>query len=98
MRIKVLLKTPKDVSAVAFAAQNLPSAVEAVGSSDRYKVDARSIMGLYALNLTEPIELKWDDVPEIHQKNRLDTFLEKLNPFVSAADKYEKAHSACATV
>lgn len=97
MRIKVLLKTPKDVSEVAFAAQNLPSAVEAVGNSGRYRVDARSIMGLFSLNLTKPIELNWNDVPEIHEKNRLNTFLDKLNRFVVDADEYEKAHVNCAT-
>ncbi|MBO4396549.1 MAG: HPr family phosphocarrier protein [Eubacterium sp.] len=45
--------------------------------SGRYVIDAKSIMGIFSLDLSKPIELN------IHsEEDNLDEILEHLNPFI----------------
>ena len=45
--------------------------------SGRYVIDAKSIMGIFSLDLSKPIELN------IHsEEGNLDEILEKLSPFI----------------
>ena len=45
--------------------------------SGRYVIDAKSIMGIFSLNLSKPIELN------IHSEDgNLDEIVEKLKPFI----------------
>ena len=45
--------------------------------SGRYVIDAKSIMGIFSLDLSKPIELN------IHSEDgNLDEIVEKLNPFI----------------
>ncbi|HAK58165.1 MAG TPA: PTS sugar transporter [Lachnospiraceae bacterium] len=45
--------------------------------SGRYVIDAKSIMGIFSLDLSKPIELN------IHSENgNIDEILEKLKPFI----------------
>ena len=44
--------------------------------SGRYVIDAKSIMGIFSLDLSKPIDLN------IHCENDVDTILEKLAPFI----------------
>ncbi|MBE7034506.1 MAG: HPr family phosphocarrier protein [Ruminococcaceae bacterium] len=46
-------------------------------SSGRYVVDAKSIMGIFSLDLTKPIKV------EVHSDNA-DAFIGELKPFVQA--------------
>ena len=44
--------------------------------SGRYVIDAKSIMGIFSLDLSKPIDLK------IHSENNIDEILAKLDEFI----------------
>lgn len=44
--------------------------------SGRYVIDAKSIMGIFSLDLSKPIELN------IHSETNADTILEVLSPYI----------------
>lgn len=44
--------------------------------SGRYVIDAKSIMGIFSLDLSKPIALK------IHDSDNLDNILKDLEPFI----------------
>ena len=44
--------------------------------SGRYTVDAKSIMGIFSLDLSKPIDLN------IHSENNIDEILAKLDEFI----------------
>lgn len=44
--------------------------------SGRYVIDAKSIMGIFSLDLTKPIDLN------IHAQESLETILEVLTPYI----------------
>ena len=45
-------------------------------ASGRYAVDAKSIMGIFSLDLSKPIDLN------IHAENDIDTILAVLKPYI----------------
>lgn len=44
--------------------------------SGRYVIDAKSIMGIFSLDLSKPIDLN------IHEENNLDTVMKVLEPYI----------------
>jgi len=44
--------------------------------SGRYVIDAKSIMGIFSLDLSKPIELC------IHENDKMDEIIEKLKPYI----------------
>ena len=44
--------------------------------SGRYVIDAKSIMGIFSLDLSKPIDLN------IHEQNNIDSVLEILKPYI----------------
>ena len=44
--------------------------------SDRYVVDAKSIMGIFSLDLSKPLRL------DVHSENEFDSVSQKLEPFI----------------
>lgn len=46
--------------------------------SGRYVIDAKSIMGIFSLDLSKPIDLN------IHSEEDIDKILEALNPYIIA--------------
>lgn len=46
--------------------------------SGRYVIDAKSIMGIFSLDLSKPIELN------IHSEEQIDEILESLKPYIVA--------------
>ncbi len=44
--------------------------------SGRYVIDAKSIMGIFSLDLSKPIDLA------IHAENNMDEIMETLNPYL----------------
>ena len=44
--------------------------------SGRYVIDAKSIMGIFSLDLSKPLDLN------IHADNNADEILEKLKPYI----------------
>ena len=44
--------------------------------SGRYVIDAKSIMGIFSLDLAKPIELN------IHSETEVDAILEELKPYI----------------
>lgn len=49
--------------------------------SGRYVIDAKSIMGIFSLDLSKPVQLN------IHNKDNLDAILTVLKPFIIAESK-----------
>ena len=54
---RVKLIRPMDVSNFVSAASCCPKEIEIIASHGKYDVDARSIMGMFSLNLSEPITI-----------------------------------------
>ncbi len=46
--------------------------------SGRYVIDAKSIMGIFSLDLSKPIELN------IHSEDQFDEIIESLKPYILA--------------
>ena len=53
----VKLIRPMDVSDFVAAASSCPKEIEIIASHGKYDVYARSIMGMFGLNLSEPITI-----------------------------------------
>ena len=62
MEIKMHLYTVNDVKEVASIASTIPEQVDVVITSGTYVVDAKSLMGIFSLNLSEPVTLKMSSV------------------------------------
>lgn len=71
MRKTIKLVTPQDVKEFCFAASELPRNVSAMVSHGKAVVDAKSILGMFSLDLSEPVTLT------MTSENNLDT--EKIN-------------------
>ena len=86
MKKRVLLCTTTDVSALVAAAQELSCDVLAVSDpEERYRVDAKSILGLYSLDLSTPVELRWETDNEEKEKQ----FLDRISKFVKNAEEWD---------
>jgi phosphocarrier protein HPr len=72
-REKIMLKTINDVKAFVNAVTKYSFDVDLV--SGRYAVDAKSIMGIFSLDLSKEIEM------EIHSDDCAD-FLNDIKPFI----------------
>ncbi len=72
-REKIMLKTINDVKAFVNAVTKYNFDVDLV--SGRYAVDAKSIMGIFSLDLSKEIEM------EIHSDDYAD-FLNDIKPFI----------------
>ena len=60
--IKVRLVTPNDVKELTQITNILPRNISVKAIHNEFAIDARSILGWYSLNLSEPIELVFDSV------------------------------------
>ena len=54
----IQLNTPKDVYDFVAAASSCPKDIGLSVSHEKYEVDARSLMGIFSLNLSEPVTVK----------------------------------------
>ena len=74
----------KSVSILLKEAQNIKSLVSIINKypydidlrSGRYVVDAKSILGIFSLDLSKPIELN------IHSEGNVDEILSVLQPYI----------------
>lgn len=71
--LNIMLNTINDVKAFVNIVSTYDFDVDLV--SGRYAVDAKSIMGIFSLDLSKPISL------EIHENNP-DKFVEELKSFI----------------
>jgi len=71
----VRLKTVSDVKDVVNAALKMPADVKA--GEGQYVVDAKSIMGMLSLNLSNPVKLSWKCEPS----DKRDAFVKVLDSF-----------------
>lgn len=60
--MRAFLKTPTDVKELSQMANIVPRNIEVKALHDNFVVNARSILGLFSLNLSEPITLIFDSV------------------------------------
>ena len=72
--VKICLGTIERVKDFVNAVTRLDCDVDIV--SGRYVIDAKSIMGIFSLDLSKPIDLN------IHSENNVDEILAKLAPFI----------------
>ena len=75
MTMKIVLKSIDDVKVFVNEVNKVPFDVDL--SSGRYVVDAKSIMGIFSLDLTSPITM------EVHNKEKgeADDFLKAIEKF-----------------
>ena len=73
-KMKISLSSIEDVK--EFVALTNSYSFDSDLVSGRYAVDAKSIMGIFSLDLSKPIDLN------IHSENDVDAILEKLQPFI----------------
>jgi phosphotransferase system HPr-like phosphotransfer protein len=73
-KVKVSLNTVDRVKEFVNTVNTLDSDFDLI--SGRYVIDAKSIMGIFSLDLSKPIDLM------IHADNNVDQILEKLAPFI----------------
>ena len=57
MTKSVYLETPQDVKDFCFAASDLPRHVSVMASHGNFTIDAKSILGMFSLDLSEPVTL-----------------------------------------
>lgn len=75
MRIcHITLNTINDVKEFVSAVSKCEFDVDLV--SGRYAIDAKSIMGIFSLDLSKPIDLN------IHANEEMDAILEVLKPYI----------------
>ena len=72
--VKIFLGTIERVKDFVNAVTRLDCDVDIV--SGRYVIDAKSIMGIFSLDLSKPITLN------IHAENNLDEILSIIKPFI----------------
>ena len=70
----VMLATINDVKNFVSVVSKCDYDVDLI--SGRYAVDAKSIMGIFSLDLSKPIDLN------IHSENNIDEILAKLDEFI----------------
>lgn len=70
--VKIKLTTISDVQKFNEACHKLPCDISLI--SGRYIVDAKSIMGIYSLNLSNPIELEIDGTEEEYDLSEIMKF------------------------
>lgn len=57
---EVLLKTPQDVKSFCYAMSAFPRCVSIKVNHGSYTVDGRSILGMFSLNLSEPVSVVFE--------------------------------------
>ncbi len=57
---KILLKTPQDVKNFCYAANSFPRNVSVKVKAEAYTVDGKSILGMFSLNLSEPVNVVFE--------------------------------------
>lgn len=62
MEVKIHLYTVNDVKEVASIATTIPEQIDVTIISGTYVVDAKSLMGIFSLNLSEPVTLKMSSI------------------------------------
>lgn len=72
-KTKIMLATINDVKAFVNTVSKYDFDVDLI--SGRYAVDAKSIMGIFSLDLSKPIQM------EIHDDN-CDTFISEIKSFI----------------
>ena len=70
----IMLSTINDVKDFVATVNKCPFEVDLV--SGRYAIDAKSIMGIFSLDLSKPIDLN------IHSEDSVDKILEVLKPYI----------------
>lgn len=74
LEIKVSLNTSQDVKDFCFAASAMPRNISVKALHGDYIVDGRSILGVFSLNLSEPITAVFESVNEIDKEKIMKVF------------------------
>ncbi len=80
MKHTVMLNTVNDVKEFVTAAGKVSFDIDAV--TERHKIDAKSIMGVLSLDLSEPIEIEYDEKGEKYSETDEKAFLTVIKRFI----------------
>lgn len=75
---KIFLRTPQDVKMFCNLMNTVPRNATVVVEHNEYTVSGRSILGMFSLNLSEPVTLKVN-IPDTETEFNEKAFLESLN-------------------
>ena len=76
MEITIKVEKVTDVKTVVNAACKM--SVDVTAGEGRFTVDAKSIMGMYSLDLSKPVKFSWNDNAD---ENKTNEFLEAVKPY-----------------
>lgn len=84
VKFEILLNNIEKINAFNHMAMNMPFDIDLL--SGRYIIDGKSIMGIFSMNLSKPLQVICHC-----SKNEVEYFTSKLQPFiVSEISYYEK--------
>ena len=75
---KIFLRTPQDVKMFCNLMNTVPRNSSVIVEHNEYTVSGRSILGMFSLNLSEPVTLKVN-IPDTETDFDEKAFLESLN-------------------
>ena len=75
---KIFLRTPQDVKMFCNLMNTVPRNGSVIVEHNEYTVSGRSILGMFSLNLSEPVTLKVN-IPDTETDFNEKAFLESLN-------------------
>lgn len=81
MSITVTLSTVNDVKDFVNAASKMPVEIDAIEGAGTHKIDAKSIMGMFSLNLSEPVRIEYNSEDTRLNEKTEKTFLDAVNRF-----------------
>ena len=75
---KIFLRTPQDVKMFCNLMNTVPRNGSVIVEHNEYTVSGRSILGMFSLNLSEPVTLRVN-IPDTETEFNEKVFLESLN-------------------
>ena len=57
---RIMLQTPQDVKNFCYSVSSLPRNVSVKVKHDTYVVDGKSILGMFSLDLSQPVDIIFD--------------------------------------
>lgn len=73
MKFKVILEKICNIKTFTSAAMKMPCDIDV--TSGRYKVDGKSLMGLFSLNLSQPVTVEFDENDKHLSEAEINEFL-----------------------
>ena len=76
MKFTIKLNKQEDAAIISQIAENYDTSIDFRSYDNHYVIDAKSIMGIFSLDLSKPIDLN------IHAEDNIDDVLAVLKPYI----------------